>query len=87
MHHRNQIVGSSRVVGDDASEKNAGDGQMHPNLGIKSTRKTREDRNEPFSLAGTLDQYEVEELDAREIADLLTERRRRKGRRIASETL
>jgi hypothetical protein len=51
---------------------------MRTNLGLKTSRKTPEKQQEPFSLHSTLDQYEVEELDAREIAHLIGERRRRK---------
>lgn len=60
---------------------------MRLDLGMKSTRKPPEKRGEPFSLTSTLDQYEVEELDARAIAHLLAERRRREGRAVTTDSI
>ena len=60
---------------------------MRTDLEMKSTRKPSETRSEPFSLASTLDQYEVEELDAREIAHLLAKRRRGKGSAVDTESM
>lgn len=52
---------------------------MGTNIGTKNPRKSSGKREEPFSLHSTLDQYEVQELDAREIANLTGEPRRRKS--------
>ncbi len=52
---------------------------MGTNIGTKDPRKSSGKREEPFSLNSTLDQYEVQELDAREIANLINEPRRRKA--------
>lgn len=60
---------------------------MRTDLEMKSTRKPSEKRSEHFSLASTLDQYEVEELNAREIAHLLAERRRREGRAVTTDRI
>ena len=60
---------------------------MRLDLRMKSTRKPPEKRSEAFSLTSTLDQYEIEELNAREIAHLLAERRRREGRAVTTDRI
>lgn len=59
---------------------------MRLDLAMKSMRNPPEKRSEPFSLTSTLDQYEVEELDAREIAHLLAERRRAEGGAVTTDS-
>lgn len=60
---------------------------MRLDLEMKSMRKPPEKRSETFSLTSTLDQYEVAELDAREIAHLLAERRRREGLAVSTDRI
>lgn len=48
---------------------------MRPDVGMKSLRKSPDKRQEPYSLHATLDQYEVEELDAKRFLDLINQPR------------
>ena len=52
---------------------------MRRNIKAKHTIEPPEEVQEPFSLYGTLDQYEVEELNAREIANLTAKRHHHKN--------
>ena len=58
---------------------------MRCNIKAKQTKESPEEAQEPFSLYGTLDQYEVEELNAREIADLIAKRYHHNNRRARQE--
>jgi hypothetical protein len=60
---------------------------MRASLKRKFTRTSPEKQPEPYSLHSTLDAYEVEELDAHEIAQLISERRRRKSHRVPPKTI
>jgi hypothetical protein len=57
-----------------------GDRHMRGNAGTKPKPRAQGDRQTSFSLHATLDQYEVEELDPREVQRLLAKDRRRAGR-------
>lgn len=55
---------------------------MPPKFETKRSVGSPDKRQEPFSLLGTLDKYEVEELNAREFARLINKQRRRETRLV-----
>jgi hypothetical protein len=52
---------------------------MRPVAELKKLRKLPEKRQEAFSLYATLDQYEVKELDPRQLEILVNRARRKHG--------